>query len=155
LVFFCFDDDGFARSAHAGVDDGEKNGAGGIVRRNSRDKARAFFDLKRRDLMRDVHDAHVGGDVDDYGFTDGDGVVRSAEIGDEDDRGVRCDAASVRFAGEFFARCDAERDCRKSGNEKKATARHGQNSLAEKKLSFPEPSQYTGGRGKGEGARDA
>jgi len=30
--------------------------------------------------VRDVHDARVGGDVDDYGFADGDGVVGGAEI---------------------------------------------------------------------------
>jgi len=104
LALFGFDDDGFARSADARIDDGEKNGAGGIVRRNGGEKARGLFDLVRRDLMRDVHDARVGGDVDDYGFADGDGVVGGAEIGHEDDRGMwSCRGGAILFAAEFAA----------------------------------------------------
>jgi len=51
--------------------------------------------------VRDVHDARVGGDVHDYGFADGDGVVGGAEIGHEDARRARCDDASIRFAAKF------------------------------------------------------
>src|SRR5439155_3682574 len=50
LALFGFDDNGFARSADARIDDGEKNGAGGIVRRNGCEKARGLFDLVWRDL---------------------------------------------------------------------------------------------------------
>ena len=104
LALLSFDDDGFARSANAGIDDGEKNGAGGVVRRNGCEKARRFFDLIWRHLMRDVHDARVGGDVDDYGFADGGGVVGGAEIGHEDDRGRWCGRGGViLLAAEFAA----------------------------------------------------
>ncbi len=54
LSLFRFRDDGFARSADAGIDDDQENGVRRVVRRYAEEKARAFFDRKRRDLVRDV-----------------------------------------------------------------------------------------------------
>ena len=44
LAFFRFGHDGFAGSADAGVDDDKENGVGGVVWRDTEEKARGFFD---------------------------------------------------------------------------------------------------------------
>src|SRR6266481_726068 len=49
-----FDDDGFAGSADAGVDDDEEYGAGGIVGSHIKQEARGFIDLIWSDLVRNV-----------------------------------------------------------------------------------------------------
>src|SRR5260370_290767 len=79
--------DGLARGDDAGVNDGEKYCAGGIVRRNASKKTRAFFDGKRRDLVGDVHDVRAGGDAGDDRFADGHGIVGRAEVGHKGDGG--------------------------------------------------------------------
>ena len=89
LAFPGFDDDGFAGSADAGVDDDEEYGAGGIVRTRIKQETRSFINLEGRDQVRDVHDAHIGCDADDHRFADGDGVVGSAEVCHKNDRGAR------------------------------------------------------------------
>ena len=88
LTFFRFDDDGFARGADAGIDNDDEDGSSGVVRRNGGEEARTFLDLKRRDLMSDVHDAGVGQDLQHDGFAERDGVIGGAEVGHENDGGV-------------------------------------------------------------------
>ncbi len=108
LPSFCFDDDGFARGADAGVDDRNENGSGGIVRRHGFEKARAFFDSKRRDTVSDVHDSGVGGDADHDGFADGHGIVGGAEVGHKDDGWARAGFGSGRIARPWrFRACGA------------------------------------------------
>ncbi len=121
LSFFRFDDDGFARSADAGIDDAKKNGASGIVGSNGGKESGAFFDLERRDLMGDVHDANVGRNVQDDGFAESDGVVGGAEVGDEDDGGTRSRGSGIGLR-RLRAGRDEERDCEACGNEQRATA---------------------------------
>src|SRR5215813_2291019 len=118
LALFCFDDDRFAGSADARVHDGKKNGAGRIVRSNGCEEARAFFDLIRRDLVR--------------------------EVGHEDDSGawriwLQCAAL---LAVQFFARSSEQgkhNDCKHKWAE---TALHEQipptNSLKRTKASIRE-----------------
>src|SRR6266403_4467822 len=58
LTFPGFDDDGFAGSADAGVDNDEEYGTRGIVGSDVSEEARGLFDLLESNLVREVHDAH-------------------------------------------------------------------------------------------------
>src|SRR5580704_218801 len=97
LAFLGLHDDGFARGAYSGIDNNQENGAGRIIRRYAGQKSRSFFDGERSDLVRDVHDANIRDDTENHGFTNGDGVVSSAEIGHENYRGARYGSVRCRL----------------------------------------------------------
>src|SRR5208283_2882607 len=78
-----------ARSAHARINDHDKDRARGIVRRSPGEKASAFLDRKRGDLVSDVQDTRVRSDAQHDGLTDGHGIVRGSEVRHENDGWAR------------------------------------------------------------------
>ena len=64
----------------------KEDGSRGIVRRDAREKSRAFFDREWRDLMRDIREANVRRNAVNHRLADGHGIIGRAEIGHEDNR---------------------------------------------------------------------
>ena len=89
LALFGFYDDGFARSADAGIDDDQENRAGRIVRGHTGQESRTFFDGVGCHLMSDVHDAGFRRNANDHRPATGRCVISRAKVGHKDDGGTR------------------------------------------------------------------
>ncbi len=85
LSAFRFGYDRFARAANRRVDDHHEDRARGIVRRGAIEKTRAIENGERRDLVREVDDAHFRHDRIHHAAADGDRIVYDSEVGHEDD----------------------------------------------------------------------